>query len=159
MNKLFITAAGALIGIAGFATPAIAANVGVSIDVGQPGFYGRINIGDVPRPRIIYAEPRIVERVEVYQEPIYLHVRPGHARRWNRYCHEYNACGQRVYFVNDNWYNTVYVDHYREHGRHNHEGYHGDHRRDDGHGDRHHDHDRNRRNKKNRNRDDRDHDD
>ena len=25
-------------------------NVGVSIDVGQPGFYGRINIGNMPPP-------------------------------------------------------------------------------------------------------------
>jgi len=25
--------------------------VGVSVNVGEPGFYGQINIGDVPRPQ------------------------------------------------------------------------------------------------------------
>jgi opacity protein-like surface antigen len=29
---------------------AMAADIGVSINVGQPGFYGRIDIGDLPQP-------------------------------------------------------------------------------------------------------------
>jgi hypothetical protein len=135
MNKIFTIAAGALIGIAAYAAPALA-GVDVSISLGQPNFYGRIDMGDAPPPRIIYAEPRIVERVTVVQEPIYLHVRPGHARNWTRYCGEYNACGQRVYFVNDNWYNTTYVQHYRQRGGGHDEGQH-----DDGH-DGHHEGDR-----------------
>jgi len=132
MNKNVAMAA-ALLGIAAYATPILAQDIGVSVSVGQPGFYGRIDIGDAPRPRIIYAEPRLIERVTVVQQPIYLHVRPGHARYWSRYCHEYEACGQRVYFVNDNWYNTVYVQHYQSRGN----GHQGDHD-----GDRHHDDDR-----------------
>ena len=114
MNKTFALAAGALMGLAGYGTPAVAQDVGVSISVGEPGFYGRIDIGDAPRPRIYYDQPMIVEQVTVIQEPIYLHVRPGHASHWKDHCHEYQACGQRVYFVNDNWYNTVYVPHHRE---------------------------------------------
>ena len=31
------------------AVPAIAADVGVSVQVGEPGFYGRIDIGRSPR--------------------------------------------------------------------------------------------------------------
>jgi hypothetical protein len=114
MNKTF-TIAAALIGIAAYASPALA-EIDVSISLGQPNFYGRIDMGGAPPPRIIYAEPRIVERVTVVQEPIYLHVRPGHSRNWSRHCGEYNACGQRVYFVNDDWYNTTYVNHYRQRG-------------------------------------------
>ena len=59
-----------------FATPAVAQDLGVSISIGQPGFYGQIDIGDAPRPRILYREPRIIEHVEYRSEPIYLRVRP-----------------------------------------------------------------------------------
>lgn len=114
MNKTHLSAAGALLALVAYSSPTLAADVGVSLNVGQPGFYGQINIGDAPRPRIIYAQPVVIERQLVRQEPIYLHVRPGHARNWKGHCHEYSACGQRVYFVNDNWYNTVYVDHHRQ---------------------------------------------
>ncbi len=38
-------------------------NVGVSIDVGQPGFYGRINIGNMPPPVLNRAE---AEEVAAY---------------------------------------------------------------------------------------------
>ena len=135
MSKKFALALGALAGIAGFTAPAMAQSA-VSISVGQPGFYGRINIGDVPQPRIVYAQPRVVERVVVEEEPIYLHVRSGEARHWAEHCRYYDACGRRVYFVNDNWYNTVYVEHYREHGEHDDRGYHHDHDDEDHDGDR-----------------------
>jgi hypothetical protein len=146
MNKTFTTVIGALIGVAAYATPAIAQDVGVSISIGQPGFYGQIDIGGAPRPRIIYSQPVYIERRARYEEPIYLHVRPGHSRNWKRHCREYNACGRRVYFVNDNWYNTTYVEHYRGRGDHHdgrQEGHHRDDRRDEGHDGRR-DHDRGR---------------
>ena len=100
-------------------TPALAADVGVSINVGEPGFYGRIDIGDVARPALIYPRPIIIQRgpVPVAPEPIYLRVPPGQARHWSRFCARYNACGRPVYFVQDRWYNNVYVPRYRrEHG-------------------------------------------
>jgi hypothetical protein len=80
------------------------ANVGVSISIDQPGFYGRINIGDQPPP-LIYQQPMIIQQtpVAVYQRPIYLHVPPGHYKRWAQYCGRYRACGQPVYFVQDGW--------------------------------------------------------
>ena len=94
-----------------------AADVGVSVSIGQPGFYGRIDMGGYPEPRVIYREPRVVERVYEEREPIYLHVPPGHVKHWDRYCHEYNACGERVYFVNDDWYNREYAPRYQENHR------------------------------------------
>lgn len=98
------------------ASPAMAADVGVSINVGQPGFYGRIDIGDFPQPRVIYAQPVIIERQGRYvdQQPIYLRVPPGHAKKWSKHCGAYNACDQRVYFVQDRWYTNEYAPRYRE---------------------------------------------
>lgn len=99
------------------AAPAFAADVGVSISIGQPGFYGRIDIGNFPPPQVIYRQPRIVQRVPADRPPIYLRVPPGHAKHWSKHCHEYNACGERVYFVRDDWYNNEYVPRYQEQHR------------------------------------------
>lgn len=94
--------------------PVLGSDVGVSISIGQPGFYGRLDIGDYPQPRIIYRQPVVIERVPVGRPPIYLRVPPGHAKHWRKHCHEYNACGERVYFVQDNWYHSEYVPRYHE---------------------------------------------
>lgn len=97
--------------------PALAANVGVSISIGQPGFYGQIDIGGYPPPRILYREPRVIYQAATSRPPIYLHVPPGHARNWRKHCREYNACGERVYFVQNTWYEREYVPHYqKQHG-------------------------------------------
>lgn len=115
------------------AVPALAADVGVSINIGQPGFYGRVDIGDFPQPRVIYAEPVIIERqVRYVGQPIYLRVPPGHARKWSKHCGAYNACGQQVYFVQDGWYNNVYAPRYR--AQHDDRRYYGDRDDDRGHG-------------------------
>jgi len=96
-----------------------ATDVGVAITVGQPGFYGRIEIGDVPHPELIYKQPLIIKPVVgVVHSPIYLHVPPGHAKDWAKHCAKYNACGERVFFVHDRWYNDVYVAEYQKrHGK------------------------------------------
>ncbi len=96
------------------AGPALAADVGVSVRVGDPGFYGRIDVGNMPPPALVYGQPIIVERASgVVRQPLYLHVPPGHAKHWNKHCHRYDACGHPVYFVQDRWYTDVYVPHYR----------------------------------------------
>ena len=108
---IFLTAA---------ASAALAADVGVSISVGQPGFYGQIDIGNVPRPVLIYPQPVVIQHVQVVEpvQPIYLHVPPGHAKNWKKHCQQYDACARPVYFVKDDWYNNVYVPHYeQEHGK------------------------------------------
>ena len=92
-----------------------AADVGVSVSVGQPGFYGRLDIGNFPQPQLIYAKPIIIEPVRAaVVEPVYLRVPPGHAKDWRKHCRKYDACGRPVYFVQDRWYNNVYVPRYRE---------------------------------------------
>lgn len=97
--------------------PAIAADVGVSVSIGQPGFYGRLDIGDYPPPQLIYRQPMVIERVPMDRPPVYLRVPPGHRKHWSRYCREYDACGERVYFVQDNWYHQEYVPRYQEQHR------------------------------------------
>ncbi len=93
-----------------------ATDVGVSISLGQPGFYGRIDIGNAPQPELIYPRPVVIRPApaHVVQEPLYLRVPPGHAKNWKKHCAEYNACGRPVFFVRDTWYNNIYVPHYRK---------------------------------------------
>lgn len=81
--------------------------------------YGRIDIGGLPQPPVlVLPEPVIVQRGPAYveREPVYLHVPPGHRKHWSKHCMEYNACGQRVYFVQDDWYDRVYVPERQRHG-------------------------------------------
>ena len=126
------------------ATPALAADVGVSINIGQPGFYGRIDIGNYPPPVLVRLQPIIILPAPVYAEPepVYLYV-PGYQQRnWRRYCRNYNACGQPVYFVQQDWYQREYAPRYREEHYGEHDRGHDERRGDDrgeGRGDRHRD--------------------
>ena len=97
--------------LAAACAPALATDVGVSIGIAQPGFYGRIDLGTFPRPMLIYPEPMVIRPIPggPPRQPIYLHVPPGHAKDWGKHCQRYNACGQPVYFVQERWYNDVYV--------------------------------------------------
>jgi hypothetical protein len=94
------------VGVIGTAT----AQTSVSIGINQPGVYGRINIGDVPRPALYRTEPVIIAppRVVIERQPIYLYVPPTHEQNWGRYCGQYGACGQPVYFVRDEWVRERY---------------------------------------------------
>lgn len=96
--------------------PTFAADVGVSVSIGQPGFYGRIDIGNALRPEYVNPQPIIIQPVPRGRtvEPIYLRVPPGHQKNWKKHCREYNACGQPVYFVKDKWYKDVYAPHYNK---------------------------------------------
>ena len=122
------------------ATAALA-DVGVSVQVNQPGFYGEINIGGYPQPQVVYQQPVVAVPVPVgvpMPPPIYLRVQPGHLKHWSHHCAYYNACGRPVYFVQENWYNQVYLpryygqpapygdddddrDHHHGHGHHDHD--------------------------------------
>ncbi|MFZ3053723.1 MAG: hypothetical protein WA099_09970 [Sulfuricurvum sp.] len=130
MKRFLISA---VIAAATLSVPALATDVGVSISIGQPGFYGQLDIGDFPQPRVLYSQPIIVERgVSMNRPPVYLRVPSGHARNWKKHCREYHACGERVLFVRDDWYEHDYVPRYQE--QHRDHGY--DHR-DKGRGDDH----------------------
>ncbi|WP_342119971.1 hypothetical protein [Pseudoduganella sp. OTU4001] len=117
-------------------TSAFASDVGVSVTVGQPGFYGQINIGNTAPPPVLYPQPVIIQRpARVIAEPMYLRVPPGHAKKWDKHCHKYNACSRNVYFVRDEWYTNEYAPRYREEHRDRHDHDRRDDRDDDrGHG-------------------------
>jgi hypothetical protein len=119
-----------LLGAILISAPTIAAaQVGVSVSINQPGFYGRVDIGE-QRPVLLYPQPVIIQQspVAVMQRPIYMRVPPGHSKNWARYCAQYRACGQPVYFVSPQQPQPP-------HGRdERHDDHHEDHR--DGRGDR-----------------------
>lgn len=96
-TALLVTSLGAL----------AATNVGVSVEISQPGVHGRIDVGQFPRPEVISHQPVVIvapPRQMIPQEPVYMWVPPGHQRHWKRHCGRYNACGRVVYFVRDDWY-------------------------------------------------------
>jgi len=102
MKKQFVA-----LGLAAAACAAGATDVGVSISVAQPGMYGRIDIGRLPQPEVIVAQPVVIQRPAVIvaqPQPAYLWVPPGHQKNWGKHCHKYNACGTPVYFVKEGWY-------------------------------------------------------
>ncbi|MBK6323176.1 hypothetical protein [Candidatus Aalborgicola defluviihabitans] len=101
--------------MAGSLVPALAlaqTSVGMSIGINQPGVYGRIDIGGFPQPRLIYPQPMVIRQspIAVYQQPIYLYVPPGHQKNWAQHCARYNACGQPVYFVQEQWVRERYEE-------------------------------------------------
>lgn len=108
MKRLLLAAA---LGAAALSAPASAQ---VSISIGQPGFYGRLDIGGFPAPALLFPQPVMIQRVPVGRPPLYLRVPPGHAKHWGKYCGRYRACGERVYFVRDDWYTNEYAPRYRE---------------------------------------------
>ena len=93
----------ALIYAAAIAAPAFAANgYANAAPVGAllPGVYGRVEFGTAPPPPLLYPRPVIIYGgPQAVQQPVYLHVPPGHAKKWSKHCAKYNACSQPVYFV------------------------------------------------------------
>ena len=100
----------------GASAPALAANVGISVNIGEPGFYGQLDIGNYPAPALLYPQPVIISPVVVAQPPIYLRVPAEHARHWDRYC-------RRVYFVQDQWYRQEFAPRYQREHAHAHDGH------------------------------------
>ena len=92
---------------AALSTPARAgADVGVSIQISQPGVYGRVDIGRFPQPAVVVTQPVVIRPAVVAQpvQPVYMWVPPGHRKNWRKHCGQYGACGVPVYFVRDGWY-------------------------------------------------------
>lgn len=88
-----------------------AADVGVSVEISQPGVHGRIDIGRYPQPAVILPQPVIIEPPVVQPQAVYLWVPMEHRKNWRKHCRQYNACGVPVYFVRHDWYdrNVRYV--------------------------------------------------
>ena len=89
--------------------------VGISVDIVQPGVYGRIEIGSRPPP-VVYAQPVIIAPAPRAGRPLYLYVPPGHQKKWGKHCARYDACGRPVYFVREDWVEARYEE--RHHGPH-----------------------------------------
>ena len=108
--------------------PAQASDVGVSIQISQPGVYGRVDIGRFGQPVVIVREPVLVVRPVVVAPapapPLYLWVPPGHRKHWQKHCEKYGACGQPVYFVQERWYqdNVMSDRHGKGKGKHDEQG-------------------------------------
>jgi hypothetical protein len=83
------------------------ANVIISGEV-RPGVYGRVEIGNAPPPVLVYPQPVVIVREKYVARPVYLHVPPGHAKKWDKHCHKYNACNRPVYFVKSHEYDPDY---------------------------------------------------
>lgn len=117
-----------LIGAALFAAAAVpaVAQTHVSINIGDPGFFGLIDNRGYAAPPVYVRRPVIIERVRYYGDPVYLRVPKYHRVNWGSYCHRYDACGVPVLFVRDDWYRDtyaprvrhVYRDRYRDRPRH-----------------------------------------
>jgi hypothetical protein len=100
------------------------AQTDVNVSIGgiiKPGVYGRVEVGTRPPPAVIYPQPVIITQpvviaqpAVVMQQPVYMHVPPGHAKKWSKHCYKYNACGQQVYFVKND-YQAYYAE--KGHGK------------------------------------------
>ena len=104
----------------GLSFSAAAVDLPDPLGLGQPDFFGRINIGALPRPpKLVFPDPVMIRPVAVPPAPVYLRVRPGHEKNWGKHCRKYKACGRPVYFVQDDWYRDEYAPEYRrKHGKH-----------------------------------------
>lgn len=114
MQKLIKAAAILALVLAG--TGAYASDVNFGVSVGgevAPGVYGQINVGNT-RPALVYAQPMVIMQPVRPMSPVYMHVPPGHAKKWSKHCHSYNACNRPVYFVKS----AEYGSDYRSSGRH-----------------------------------------
>lgn len=113
---LAAVAAVALVHAAG----ATATEVGVSVQISQPGVYGRIDIGRFPQPYVVAQTPVLIAPPVVVQQalpPVYMWVPPGHRKNWRKHCGAYNACGVPVYFVHDEWYGQNVHPEGKSHGQ------------------------------------------
>jgi len=86
----------------------------IATEIGQPDFYGRLEVDGYPQPQLIYRQPITIGRAPGERPPIYLRVPTNHVEHWSKRCLDYNACDERVFFVSDTWYKREYVPHYRE---------------------------------------------
>ena len=95
------------------------ANITIHGEV-KPGVYGRVEFGNAPPPVVIYPEPVLIVKDPRPLQPIYLHIPPGHAKKWEKHCHKYNACNRPVYFVKSKEYGRDWDDHHHHNKEHKH---------------------------------------
>ena len=87
--------------------PSMANGTAIGVTLGGqvvPGVYGRVDVSTMPPPQVVYAQPVVITQSPAVVQPIYMNVPPGHAKKWSKHCHQYNACGVPVYFVRTSEY-------------------------------------------------------
>jgi hypothetical protein len=87
-----------------------AVEVGVSVEMSQPGVYGRVDIGRFPRA-VLLPPPQVVvvqrPRPVVYED-VYVWAPPGRQRRWHRHEKRYDDdCAERERFVHQASYRSA----------------------------------------------------
>jgi hypothetical protein len=78
--------------------------------IGDPGYYGQVDLVNNTPPPLIYSTPMVVQPAPpgVYYPPVYLRVPPMYYQNWPQYCGFYNACFYPVFFVQEGWYMNIY---------------------------------------------------
>ncbi len=114
MNKMLRATVVATM-MAGSAAAWSKVDVNVGVTIREPGVYGRVEVGTSPPPPVYYPQPVVIAQpvivgrpVVVQQEPMYLYVPHGHAKKWRKHCYKYDACGRPVYFVQEDWVRNNY---------------------------------------------------
>lgn len=92
-----------------------AVDPGVSAVQGQPGYYGRLDVRNMPRPVLVQLQPVTIQPArKAARQSQFVRVPREHRKQWNIHCYKCDACSQPVYFVQDRWYDEVYVPHHRQ---------------------------------------------
>ncbi len=133
MNQLLFAAA-----LAAATSTALAHDNQGTDSIGQPDYYGLLDMVNYQLPQTIYRNPLAIEQVPTNRAPVYLRVPPGHAKNWRKHCGAYHACDERALFVQDDWYNREYVPRYQKHHKDRGDYYGNKHSNDD-HGNKNHD--------------------
>ncbi len=102
---------------AGIVYAPVQAQTPLTLQLGQPGYFGPINLGNLAPPPVYSFRPVIVrpdaKRRDGWTQdatrPVHLRVPMNQARDWGRYCGMYQACNVPVQFVRDDWYRDVYA--------------------------------------------------
>ena len=112
MKRLLLPALFAILPVIGFAQDQ---DGPAPPPIGDPGYYGQVDLTDNNAPPVIYSTPVIVQQAPqgVYYPPVYLRVPPVYYQNWPQYCGYYNACFYPVFFVQEGWYINWYGPWYR----------------------------------------------
>lgn len=113
MRRFLIAAVVIAAAVTTFSPAAFAVSIGDFLSIGQPNYYGRLDIDGYPRPQVLYRYPRAIGNVPRNRAPVYLRVPKSHAKNWKKHCSQYNACNERALFVGNNWYNLKYAPRYQ----------------------------------------------
>lgn len=93
----------------------VMAEVSVSVTLGEPEYYGRIELDEgYYRPRLVNDRPVVLDQRYRNMAPIYVRAPRDQHSDWRQHCAKYDACERPVFFVRDEWYTQIYAPRYRQ---------------------------------------------